>query len=161
MTTLFCSPECTAKLIILFCIIIVLIILLIYRIHIENKHINEFLEGVWLSSEEFNKKAEIDNMVLYIGPPSEIRNIYLIMYKDDIVIDKKMKIKISLDYNFYLTTKFDGKIKLIDEDITDIMPDKQNCIIDIINGSMIWKKNDTTYGEFLKDNHGTKIGKNF
>lgn len=153
---------------------IIIVLILIYNIYISNKIVNDMLEGLWESTEEFCHDSKIDGMLLYIGPALSSfwinRKVYLIMYANDaIIINKKFNISNSciinpfiqekINLTFFLEDDKKADEVLDDESITDesiiniktIMPTEQSVEINIPLGKMIWKNNDVVYADFTKN----------
>lgn len=147
---------------------IIIVLILVYNIYINNKIFNDFLEGLWESTETFCNDSKIDGMLLYIGPVLSHfwvkRKAYLIMYANDVVIiNKKFNISNMLMLNpiisdtVYLTFRLSDDKETLEVDdpslvsIETIMPLTQDIEIDISKGRMVWKNDDTIYGEFIKN----------
>lgn len=147
---------------------IIIVLILVYNIYISNKIFNGFLEGLWESTETFCSDSKIDGMLLYIGPVLSYfwvkRKAYLIMYANDVVIINK-KFNISnmsmlnpiISDTVYLTFHLSDDKETLEVDdpslvsIETIMPLTQDVEIDISKGRMVWKNDDTIYGEFIKN----------
>lgn len=109
-------------------ILLVLFILVIYNTIFYYNVIN----GIWSSDPNFAQKAEIDDMVLYINPFSNLT--YVLMYKDGAIIyNKVVNIKFStwvmpwVNGILYFTVKSDGK---------DIFPKKSTAKLNIYKGTL-------------------------
>lgn len=145
-------------------LIILLLILIFYNGYSYKNIIDNFLDGLFVISDEFGKKSELDGMLLYIGYNEDsLKKAYLVMHGDGMVLmDKKIEINFqSFDFkNLIVMDKIYKKIEIIDNDtdntelnMKDIMPLELNCEIDISKGRMIWlDDDDTVYAEFYKDN---------
>lgn len=158
-------------------IVLVIIILLVsLNIYISSKFYTNFLEGLWVGSENFCKDSGIDGFLIYLGPAALNyfrikRKAYLIMYANDSVLVNK-----PFDIEYFpisglLTNNPEILINLIDpektelEEIDDpsmislekIMPLKQIIKLDINQGKMIWENENTVYLECYKDNQSFQI----
>src|SRR5271170_5610364 len=92
-------------------IIIFIVILLLYNSYQNHKLYNDFIEGLYISNDEFCNKADIDGMLIYIGNGNQHRKAYIIMYKDNAIIMNK---KINIKFNNFIFSPF-IKHKIIDK----------------------------------------------
>lgn len=153
---------------ILFISIIIIIIYLIYNINaidykntiiennIINNNINNYLEGYWISDNNFLKLSDIDNLILYTDI---INNFgYLIIVKNKQIVHNIEfninfnKNNIIIDNNNDLNNiLFD--ISFISEDPEFIWQDKEfKCILSINDGNLKLFNGETLYANLFKDN---------
>lgn len=147
----------------IFGILIFLFIVYFYIISSVNTLYYNFLEGLWIATESFCHKANIDGMILFIGASDNKlgRSSYLIMYSDDkVVVDTKINIIFgSSIFPDLSERKIDIILNLNNKkvNLNDVIPSNLECEISIDDGKMIWSKDDTVYAEFYKDNISSKI----
>lgn len=80
---------------------VVVILLLIGLSHANYELYDDMLYGMWVSDPEWAAKADLDGMLLYVGPSTswvgEKRRCYLIMYANNrVVVSKQIQMNISL-----------------------------------------------------------------
>lgn len=155
---------------ILFSIIIFILFYIIYILHtnncdntiiIENNNnlnyniIKSYLEGYWISDNNFLKLSDIENLILYIDI---INNFgYLIIIKDKKIIHN-IDFQIILDYdsiNFENNNLNNVVFDIIfnSNDINFIWNDILfKCILSIDNGNLKLFNDNTLYANVFKDN---------
>lgn len=144
----------------LWVIIIMIIILLYLYIYPLN-----FVSGIWKANDDFCQKADITGMlVTFAKDVGDFKifsnlNTYIIISANNLIIFQKLlKLKITgyriLNYYYYYASieNYDDND---DISISDIFPRNFWIIINIENGKMIWKNNDTIYAELFKDNEAS------
>jgi len=160
------------NILLIFSIIILILICIIYYIPIENQecykkednilsnniniiqdNLSKYLEGYWISDNNFLKLSEIDNLILYIDI---INNFgYLVIVKDkqiahNIEFTIKYKKK-SITIDNLNNIKFDISFKSNDHDF--IWKNKQfNCILSMNDGNLKLFENNILYGNLFKEN---------
>jgi len=134
-------------------IILVLFIIIwwITQRSVTNVFLDQMLEGIWVSSDTFEKTAEIDKMILYIGKEVKgTRNGYLLMQiNGEVVENTKLEMKFSGvkqeddNYTYY--------VKILNTDL-DTLPNNLILKMNFKNGACSLHDNSTLFGEFFKDN---------
>jgi len=129
----------------------------------QNTQLDTFIEGMWVASDEFCSRADIDGMMVYIGPAEDFgvfeqtRRAYIIMHSDGVIIAAKnieismsgflmSPVPVSLNYkSITLTDMSDDKTSL-----DNIMPTSMQCELEMSQGKMSWLDGDITYAELYK-----------
>lgn len=163
------------NILLIFSIIILILICIIYYIPIENQecyekednilsnniniiqdNLSKYLEGYWISDNNFLKISEIDNLILYIDIITNFG--YLVIVKNKQIvhnIEFKTNYKkntIIMDKNDNLNNiKFDISFNSKDPDF--IWKDKVfNCILSINDGNLKLFEKNILYGNLFKEN---------
>jgi len=174
------------KFMIIGCLVLLVLILLInarsnYELY------DDMLGGMWVSDPEWAEKADLDGMLLFVGPNegwfSDTRKCYLIMHADNhVIVNKQIEMCISSGVTLVpskeLTcsvqvTDLDGKDKDDELGISDeydvipfeeIMPKNMTLVIGISSGKLVLKGDDkgeeVQYAKLYKDAVATEIGRN-
>lgn len=122
-----------------------------------------FINGYWISNDEFNNASDIDKMILYIDYFNNIAKLVIISNNKLIVndeyqiyIDDDNIINISNDNKNQLLllhlTNF--KISFISKENTIWANKEFKCILNINSGNikLIDEQNNTVFGDLFKDN---------
>jgi hypothetical protein len=115
------------------------------------------MEGLWIASDEFCNKSEIEGMLLFIGPRTgflnESRRAYLIMYAENkIVINEKLTMHISGYGNIWpIRGDVCCDVELDNKTLEKFMPAELTMKVNIGSGSMILENDSTVYAELHKD----------
>lgn len=150
---------------------------------------DDMINGMWKADPEWAEKAEIDGMLLFIGPcedslfsfGSETRKGYLIMHADDKVIaSKKLELTIStgisilprktVNYSIYVTdlsAADSGLLPDADHDgiaWTDIMPHELEMELGVSSGKLVLSGIDKSgetiqYAKLFKDTSATDLSR--
>lgn len=110
------------------CILVFVILIFLSR---ANYYLyDDMLTGMWVSDPEWAAKADLDGMLLYVGPSDswvgDKRKCYLILYADNrVIVSKQIEMDISSGYISY------GKIipstqMICSVDVTDLDGDVEN-----------------------------------
>jgi hypothetical protein len=132
-------------------VLIVLIIVLIYTLRQKQKYFSRFLDGVWNMDEEFCEDAGLQSGYFAI----EGENAYLLLHvEDEEPINEPVKISGISKFNPDLCDDNDIFIRIESESdvIKNIYPEKMHCIVNLLEGVMIWKNNEETLAIFKKIN---------
>lgn len=117
-----------------------------------------FINGYWISNEEFNNASDIDKMILYIDYINNTAKLVIIS-NNQIISNDEYQIYIDDDNVKYdLITKFN--ITFIPKSISNGESDNIwsnkifNCILNINTGNikLIDEQNKTVFGDLFKDN---------
>lgn len=139
-------------------ILFILVLLLIFHFYKSWKHIKKLeqsaFSGMWIAPENFTKKAEIDGMMVYIGPvlseklTCSLHRGYLLMWEKDKNYTQAINIE-----------KYKNKINIEPEDDSEeILPEHMQLNLQIENGWMQWyDEDDEIYAELYKDNFSSMI----
>ena len=128
-------------------IIIILLVVIFYFIYIHYSFQESMISGMWEASEEFCDSAGIDNMYLRIGDKDNgDYKICIIMIEDNKVV-KDETLNMSLGFTY--PTKKINTVVTLHKDL-GIMPTSMECVIDMNNGVMVWKDENTEYGRFQR-----------
>lgn len=156
-------------------VIVVLIVLVVWNYTNTNGIFYNMLEGMWIASDEFCKKSDIDGMMLYIGPPSgRTCKAYLIMYSNNtIILQKQIEIAFGFSLGSSIIQNDIVKAACIteiepetpDDQLTldTILPKDQTIHLSIAQSKMVWSALDPEqeeiiqYAEFYKDNISTNM----
>lgn len=165
--------------------VVILLILLIVFNSKQNKITDEFLYGMWKANDDFLKKADLQGMMFYIGPPDnsgptwESRMVYIIMHSgNSIIVNKRVEMIIHNSILEYIVPNGtsairDVEIRELEQDsvgipMKEIMPSNMTMDINITDGSIILSgeplnsqdsNENIVYAELYKDNISTIIGK--
>ena len=149
---------------------------------------DDMISGMWKADPEWAAQADIDGMLLFIGPSegfgvlSENRRGYLIMYANDqIIASKKLELtihtgltilpKTTVNYNIYVTDMSepkDGDLPDADNDNfipwTDIMPHDLEMELGVSSGKLILNGTDengdkTEYAKLFKEPAATDLSR--
>ena len=146
---------------------------------------DDMINGMWKADPEWAEQADIDGMLLFIGPTetsgvlSETRNGYLIMHADDqIIASKKVTFNISTGISILPKTTVTYGVNIVDldepedEDLpeadyipwTEIMPHNLEMELGVSNGKLILNGNDedgekTQYAKLFKDPAATDLSR--
>lgn len=151
-------------------IILAVVIILIWVVSVsrQNAELESYIEGMWIAGEDFCKRADIDGMLVYIGPTEsfgmmqQTRRAYIIMHSNGVVITtKNVDITMSgITINPIMDHTIVRELSITDLDdndgpneinIDDIMPTEMNCEICIYEGRMSWIDDEgTSYAELFK-----------
>ena len=136
-------------------IIAVITVIVLYWVATFNTGSYEmYMDGLWISTDEFNKMADIELMTVYLGPPqgyfSSRREGVIVIVADGSEIAQGFNISYSSgwggvgigEYKITASIKFDDD--QIMEPVVDIS-------IDMMSGTMVISRGDITYGVFAKD----------
>lgn len=132
-------------------LLVVVIILLIYIVHQKQKYFHNFLNGVWSMDEEFCEESGLNSGYLAIDED----NGYLVLHVEgEEVINEPIKIggttkfnpDLNGDNNIFLTIDSESTA------INSLYPDKLHCIVNLLEGVMIWKNEEETLAIFYKIN---------
>lgn len=141
-------------------VIIVLIIIIIVLLHKYSSQWDNYLEGMWKSTDEFAELASIDEAWLYLGDKISpcTRLGYLVMYGDgQLIFNKKFKLKTYSSLGYLNPIK--RKVKLEFEEEEDYIPPNLNMELDIIAGKLILEKDGEIYLSVMKNNEDSEYGK--
>jgi len=118
------SKEVVIGLCILFFVILIFLSRANYYLY------DDMLTGMWVSDPEWAAKADLDGMLLYVGPSDswigDKRKCYLILYADNrVIVSKQIEMNISSGYISY------GQIipstqMICSVDVTDLYADVEN-----------------------------------
>lgn len=155
------------------CILVFVILIFLSR---ANYYLyDDMLTGMWVSDPEWAAKADLDGMLLYVGPSDswvgDKRKCYLILYADNrVIVSKQIEMNISSGYITYGqivpstqlvcsvdVTDLDGDVEnqtdIKDEDdnipFTDIMPKNLTLELGISSAKLVLKGIDDN-GEELQ-----------
>ncbi len=144
---------------------------------------DDMINGMWKADPEWAEKADIDGMLLFIGPSdgfgilSETRKGYLIMHADDkIIASKKLELTIStgvtvlprknVNYSVYVNDLSEASDLLPEDDIawTDIMPHDLEMELGVSNGRLVLSGADKSgeiiqYAKLFKDTSATDLSR--
>ena len=139
-------------------ILIIIIIFLIYLIYFtyicknkENHIIDEFINGYWISDNNFAKISDIDDMILNF----DIKNSsgFLI-----VIIDKEINDSDEFILKIHKCENNEFEIEFLSDDENFIWYDKKfKAILSINEGSLKLYHNDTLYADLFKDNKMTHL----
>lgn len=136
----------------------------------QHEDFDNLMNGMWMASDDFCKRSDIDGMLIYIGPAeraflTNTRKAYLIMHAEGaIVAAKNIDIKFSgISVSPISPFEYTRTITLTDNDdedspiqLEDMMPTTLKCITCVSQGSMIWVDDEgTSYAELFKS-HGSE-----
>jgi hypothetical protein len=111
-----------------------------------------FINGYWISNDEFNNASDIDKMILYIDYFNNIAKLVIIS-NNKLIVNDEYQIYIDDDnINQLQLTNF--KISFISKEKL-IWANKQfKCILNINSGNikLIDEYNKTVFGDLFKDN---------
>lgn len=126
----------------LYAVIIVLLIIVIYMRHAPSR----FVEGMWYADPEFCKAADISNMYLLIGRGTgyTTHNCYLT------IADAAGTSGEHFDLGYVGPMCSRASITG-----SEVFPDTASIELDIDNGKLMIKDDETVYGIFYKDNAST------
>ena len=126
----------------IFVIFFILTVLVFYK----NVIYSGIINGLWLSTEEFNNKSDISSMILLIDDDESGKSVDILIYKGpDLIHSKQYHITLGTDYNIFNTKNYScnvsSDISIMDEDMN----------IDISNtGLLVLLKNDKIYFEGIR-----------
>jgi hypothetical protein len=147
-------------------IIILLIFIIIYNnenkctiveYDCDNNHtnsVNNYLDGYWISSDDFNNMSDISKMILYIDMNNNLATLIIII-DNRIATNEKYYINIDED-----NIKHKNGVYLMDilfkaKNNKNLIWNNQQfkCSLNINSGNIQFvDRNDTLYGDFIKDN---------
>lgn len=158
-------------------LVIIIVFITLYNSWNRSKIFHNYLQGLWIGDKKFCEESEIGGLILYIGECDSwhTHNAYLIMYSDEsIILEKKIAINTSFSGIHILTmsgeftqniTVTDLEVNPKDEDInpvdiddiseiniSQVMPESMVLVLNIEDGSMIWKADDKIYAKLYRDN---------
>lgn len=133
--------------------LIIVILLLIYLTYTKITLYNESIAGMYVASEEFLKKAEIDGFNMFIGDGFLNKGAYFIIHKDEkLLANRKINIKFSPELMFYtpvMQKEVCFKVTIDEEQtedmetktipLNDIMPSEMDLYYDITMGRLSLK----------------------
>lgn len=161
----------------------VVVILLLIGISRANYELyDDMLSGMWVSDPEWAARADLDGMLLYVGPSvswfGEKRRCYLIMYADNrVVVSKQIQMNISLISTLIpVKTHYcsvdvedleDGETfeGITDDDtpFEDIMPRSLTLELGVSSGKLVIKGyedgEETEFARLYKDAAATDIAR--
>jgi hypothetical protein len=172
------------KFIIIGCVILILLLVFV-NAHANYELYDDMLGGMWVSDPEWAEQADLDGMLLFIGPCdswiSDTRKCYLIMHADNrVIINKQIEMKISsgitvmpskqlsCNVNVKDLEEPEEDIDIVDEDDTipfeDIMPNDMTLELGISSGKLVLKGIDDDgevihYAKLYKDAVATEISR--
>ena len=132
-------------------IILVLIFICVRSIYKKQKFFTEFINGVWNMNEDFCEESGLDSGFLAI----DNNKAYLLLHISgeepinepiEICGNHKFNPDLCDNNDIYLTIKSEN------DAIKSLYPERMHCIINIIDGVMIWKDGDDTLAIFDKIN---------
>lgn len=131
------------------------IVVLLYWIATFNTTSYEmYIDGLWISTKEFNETSGIEMMTMYFGPPqgyfSSQRECVIVVISDGNEIAQGFNISYSSGWGGISIGeyKFTANIKFDDEQLMEPVVDFS---IDILSGTMIVSRGEYTYGVLTKD----------
>ena len=114
--------------------IIVILIVVIVGISVMHSYTwDNYMEGMWKSTDEFAEKADIDVAWLYLGDKAahHTRLGYLIMYADnEVIFNKKFRLKIYPGLSMF--SPITRNIELIFDEPDDNIPQNLQMCLDIL-----------------------------
>lgn len=132
-------------------ILILVILVLIYVLRQKQTYFHEFLNGVWNMDEEFCQESGLHSGYIAI----ENDSAYILLHiEGEEAINEPIKIcgnhkfnpSLSKDNDIYITITSENEI------IKDLYPERMHCIVNLLEGVMIWKNGDETLAIFYKIN---------
>lgn len=117
--------------------------------------VNNYLDGYWISSDEFNNMSDITKMILYIDLNNNLATLIIII-NNEIATNEKYYINIDEDniknnngiYSMNILFKAKNNKNIIWNN------KKFKCLLHINNGNIqLVDSTNTLYGDFIKDNH--------
>lgn len=107
---------------------------------------SSMMNGLWISTDEFNKRSELSNMAIMVEGDVFHKHLLIAMYKDGANIFSNM-------YNLYIMPSIDPRCKtmktIVYGDAEDIM--RKTMMLEITTENvMIMQWGDTIYFEGLK-----------
>jgi hypothetical protein len=146
---------------------------------------DDMISGMWKADPDWAEQADIDGMLLFIGPSegsgilSETRKGYLIMHADDqIIASKKIDVNIStgisilpkttVTYSMHVTDlsepEEEGMLEADHIPWTDIMPYDLEMELGVSSGKLILNGTDdegesTQYAKLFKDPAATDLSR--
>jgi hypothetical protein len=141
--------------------VIVLIIIFVLIWYVNHTGVLEiydnFMEGLWIASDDFCKRSDIDSMLLFIGPrESDTYKAYMIIFAENkIALNEKLEIRMPY-WGMIAQNDIENQLDINNESLGKIMPLKLSAKIDIGNGKMVWENDDIVYAELYKDTLSTK-----
>lgn len=132
-------------------ILILLVVLLIinnYTLWKNKKELQEkSFSGMWIAPESFTKKADVEGMMVYIGPVLS-KKLTCGLFRGYVLVWSQGK-TIAQEINI---EKYRNKIVIETEDDDEIFPETMSLEIQTENGWMQWYCDDEIYAELYKDN---------
>lgn len=132
-------------------ILIIVIIILIYNLRQKQTYFSKFLDGVWNMDEDFCQDSGLQSGYFAIDG----ENAYLLLHVEgEDPINEPVKISGNHKFNPSLNEDNDIylEIKSESEVIKNLYPDRMHCIINLLEGVMIWKNDEETLAIFKKIN---------
>jgi hypothetical protein len=172
------------KFVVIGCIILLVLIFINAKANYELY--DDAIGGMWVSDPEWAADADIDGMLLFVGPSesyfSDTRKCYLIMHADDrVIVSKQIQMSISSGVNILPTKQLSCSVNVedledeqehlegvIDEGdsipFEDIMPSDLTLEIGISSGKLVLKGLDKDgeeiqYAKLYKDSVATEISR--
>jgi hypothetical protein len=129
---------------------IILIISLIYYYYETPKcHNLDFLNGYWISNDEFNANSDIDNMILYFDTDN-VSNVSIII-NNKLICNHEVTIDTTIDSNKDNNIYFKCSFNSDDDDF--IWQDLDfNAILSINTGNLKLFNDNILYADLFKDN---------
>jgi len=173
------------KFIIIGCVILI-VLLLFVNARSNYEMYNDMLSGMWVSDPEWAEQADLDGMLLFIGPCegwfSDTRKCYLIMHADSrVIINKQIEMTISSGVTLIPSKQLTCGVYVKDleepddSEIADeydtipfeeIMPNNMTLEIGISTGKLLLSGIDEDgevihYAKLYKDAVATEISRDF
>lgn len=109
---------------------ILVFVILIFLSRANYNLYDDMLTGMWVSDPEWAAKADLDGMLLYVGPSDswigDKRKCYLILYADNrVIVSKQIEMDISSGYISYGQI-IPSKHMICSVDVTDLDADVEN-----------------------------------
>lgn len=153
----------------IFVAVICVLVIIIFVMFVNNKNYNselydQYIQGLWIADEDFCKRSDIDEMMVYVGPLVEsYRKAFLMMYSGDkVMVAKQFQIeaeddnilqqfKISDIMKKNITLSDDSEDAIMNIYIADVMPEDLIMEMSIKEGRMTWMSDDeTVYANLYK-----------
>ncbi len=127
--------------------LIILIIIVCWYYTYRSTYTN-FLAGTWVSTEAFNKSADISAIMLYIGKPTYkwtqqiVHESYIVIMND--IYDGGLTIS-------YTMLPYINTFNVVFADDSQLWPKSTKIILDIPRGELVIFDDDTVYAKLVKN----------
>jgi hypothetical protein len=137
-------------------LLIVLVLILIWSFYSTLCLYSSFLEGLWTATEAFCKRAEIDGMMIFLGPSSCLkRKAYMLIYSENSVLaSRNLELIFMPQFLPALRTSLFLSVSTQEED--SVLPSRLTAELYLAEGRMLWlDQENTVWFEAFRDNQAS------